>query len=336
LSHRAHPAARCRAATLGKKDPTLQRELIRHIEPEIGGDAAGKRKFVRTSLRALARRLQCVSHVTVGRWLKRLGFSLRTNVKRLTGPAHPDRDRQFRFIQKVRALFLRCGAPAISVDTKDTKLIGNFKNPGARWTRKADAVSAHDFPGDADCRAVPYGIYDLARNHGHVAVGTSANTGEFAVQAIRDWWTACGRRDYAGQRRLLIFADSGGSNGCRPRLWKRELQQLADETGLSITVCHYPRGASKWNPVEHRLFSQISRNWAGQPLRSLDIMLAFIRGTTTQTGLRVTAHLDQRHYATKIKVPNKEIKTLNLKRQKLCPKWNYTLKPRQKNPELIC
>jgi hypothetical protein len=285
---------------------------------------------VRLSLRWLARQLKTVSHATVGRLLRKLRFSLKTNVKRLTGPPHPDRNRQFRWIGKLRRLFLRAGAPVISTDTKNSVLIGNFKNPGVRWCRQADEVMAHDFPGDADCRAVPYGIYDVGRNRGHVCVATSKDTSELAVNSIRDWWRRHGRRAYGSCKRLLILADSGGSNGCRVRLWKRELQHLADETGLTMTVAHYPRGASKWNPVEHRLFGPISQNWKAHPLRSLDILLGYIRETTTTTGLKVTVKLDSREYRQKIKVSNAEMRQLSLRRHRVCPLWNYTISPRLK------
>lgn len=283
---------------------------------------------MRISLRALSRQWGRACHVTVGRLLKGLKFSLKTNVKRLTGPPHPDRERQFRWINKLRSLFVRAGAPVISVDTKNSVLIGNFKNRGARYCRAADVVLAHDFPGDAECRAIPYGIYDVAHNRGYVRVGTSADTPQFAVNSIRHWWQQQGQTTFPAHRRLLILADSGGSNGCRPRLWKRELQRFADDSGLTITVAHFPRGASKWNPIEHRLFSQISGNWAGHPLRSLQILLGFINGTTTQTGLTVTATLDTRTYHRGIKVPPREMNQLNLRRQQTCPQWNYTLKPR--------
>lgn len=205
--------------------------------------------------------------------------------------------------------------------------IGNFQNQGTRWCRRPEPVNAHDFPGDAQCRAIPYGIYDLTRNRGHVCVGTSADTPQFAVRSIRNWWLRFGRKQYPDQTCLLIEADSGGSNGCRPRLWKRDLQRLANETGLTITVCHYPRGASKWNPADHRLFGPITRNWSGTPLRTLETMLGFLRGTSTRTGLRVTARLDKRIYAKGVKVPQSEMKQLNIHRTKTCSQWNYTIKP---------
>jgi len=267
--------------------------------------------------------------MTVRRLLKAMGFSLKANVKRLSGPPHPDRDRQFRHIQRQKQKFLKAGQPVISVDTKNTELIGNFKNSGALWSQQADEVSVYDFPGDAECRAIPYGIYDVRHKQGHVSVGTSADTSQFAVHSIREWWNHTGAKQYPGAKELLITADSGGSNGHRPRLWKRELQHWADEDGLAITVAHYPRGASKWNDIEHRLFGPITNNWAGQPLRSLDLMLNAIRGTTNQGGLRVTARLDRRKYQKKIKVPDKEMKQLNLQKHKTCPDWNYTIKPRE-------
>jgi hypothetical protein len=265
--------------------------------------------------------------------LRTLKFSLKTNVKRLTGPAHPDRDRQFRWIRKLRTLFLRHQAPVISTDTKNSVLIGNFKNSGARWCRRADEVLAHDFPGDAACRAVPYGVYDVGRNRGHVCVSTSKDTSELAVNSIEDWWRRQGSRAFAGHKRLLILADSGGSNGCRVRLWKRELQRFADETGLTITVAHFPRGASKWNPVEHRLFGPISQNWRGVPLRTLDTLLGFIASTTTQTGLKVTTKLDRRVYRQQIKVTDREMRQLHLRKQKTCPLWNYSISARTEHDE---
>lgn len=299
------------------------------IEPETGGEPTGRRKFVRSSLRHVAKRLGRISHVTVGRVLKKLGYSTRTNVKRLTGPPHPDRDWQFRLVRRVRRLALAAGVPVISVDTKNSELIGNFANKGATWCQEPHVVNAHDFPGDAECRAIPYGIYDIARDRGHVCVGTSADTSEFAVRSIRDWWQKFGRKHYVGQKRLVIEADSGGSNGCRPRLWKKELQRLVNDTGLTITVCHYPRGASKWNPADHRLFAAISNNWAGVPLRDLTTLLGYIRGTTTEAGLQVTATLDERTYGKGIKVSNGEINSLNMKRAKRCPQWTYQIGPQE-------
>lgn len=256
---------------------------------------------------------------------------MRGNVKELSGPPPPERDRQFRFIAKVRWRYLRAGAPVVSVDTKHKVLIGNFKNPGQRWCRHADKVNAYDFPQDALYRAAPYGIYEVNHNRGHVRVGISSDTAQFAVGAIREWWRYYGQKLFPHVHRLLILADGGGSNGCRSRLWKRELQLWVDEEQIEVVVCHYPRGASKWNWVEHRLFGPITINWAGEPLRTLKKLLSLIRGTTTQTGLRVTATLDRRRYPTKVKVSDREMKELCIQHRPVCPQWNYVIKPRPEN-----
>jgi hypothetical protein len=289
------------------------------------------RKWVRGSLRHLSGLLRgrgvTLSRATVGRLLKGLGFSLRANEKRLTGPPHPDRDRQFRYIGRLRRRFLKAGLPVISVDAKKKELVGDFKNAGRTWRREADSVNAHDFPQDASHRAAPYGVYDLTHKRGYVAVGISADTAEFAVDAIASWWEECGSKSFPGAGKILILADAGGSNGYRNRLWKLRLQEhLVDRLGLCVTVCHYPSGASKWNPVEHRLFGPISVNWAGKPLRCLATLLGYIRGTVTATGLEVAAKLLGRTYATKIKVTKREMQTVRLIRHKVCPNWNYTLK----------
>jgi len=277
-------------------------------------------------LRSLAKELGRGCASTVGRLLKPFGYSLKTNVKRLIGKPHPQRDRQSRFIQRVKVRFLRSGQPVISVDAKKSALVGNFKHAGARYCQTADAVNTDDFPSEAQCRATPDGVYDRQANHAVVSVGTSAATAQLAVASIRRWWEHAGRRRYPHAHQVLIEADAGGCNGHRPRLWKRELQQFANDTGLSLTVCHYPSGASKWNPIEHRLLSQISRNWAGHPLRSLPIMLGLIRGTTTTKGLAVEAILDTTVYVKGIKVTNQEMAALNLRRRRLCPDLNYTIR----------
>lgn len=305
----------------------LEADLLALVEPETGGDPEGRARYTRSSLRSLAARLGRGCATTVGRLLKPLGYSLKTNVKRLIGKVHPQRDRQYRFIQRLKGRFLRSGQPVISVDAKKSELIGPFKNAGARYCQTADAVNTYDFPSEAECRATPYGVYDRRANHAVVSVGTHAATAQFAVAAIRRWWDQVGGARYPHAHHLLIEADAGGCNGHRPRLWKRELQQLANDTGLSLTVCHYPTGASKWNPIEHRLFSQISRNWAGTPLRSLPTMLSLIRGTTTTTGLTVDAVLDSTVYNKGIKVTTQEMAALNIRRRRLCPDLNYTIRP---------
>jgi len=258
-----------------------------------------------------------------------MDYSLKVNVKRLAGEPHPDREQQFAYIEQQKQSFLQAGWPMISVDTKKKELIGNFKNAGRRWCQTADAVNDHDFAQEALGKALPYGIYDLTHNQGYVYVGQSADTPQFAVEMIADWWRTTGREAFPNAPRLLILCDAGGSNGYRPRLWKQQLQELlADQLGLEVTVCHYPTGASKWNPIEHRLFGPISLNWAGQPLRTFETMLALIRGTVTETGLKVEAFLVEKLYQTGLKVADKVMKSLNIERHAVCPNWNYTIRPR--------
>jgi DDE family transposase len=288
---------------------------------------------VRRSLRALSSELAELGHAagpdTVADLLRDLGYRLRVNVKRLSGPYHPDRDEQFTFIEGLVAAFREEGLPILSVDTKKKELVGNFKNAGATWRREADEVNAHDFLSDALFRVAPYGLYDVLANKGHVVVGTSADTPRFAAEAVARWWSRIGCHRYRGAGELLILADGGGSNGYRPRLWKKGLQELlADRYGLEVTVCHYPTGASKWNPVEHRLFGPISINWAGVPLRSPEVMLGYIRGTETPSGLRVTAEWWERTYAKGVKVSGTEMQELDIEYHDICPRWNYTIRPR--------
>jgi hypothetical protein len=294
------------------------------------------RKYVRRSLRNLAEDLQGrghrASHTTVGKLLREQDYSPKANRKRYASTRHPDRDQQFRYIARQKRAFLTAGLPVISIDTKKKELVGNFQQRGRRWCHEADAVNTHDFKTDASAQAVPYGLYLLNQNRGYVRVGVSASTAEFAVDTIVSWWQTEGQRHFPQAGRLLILADSGGSNGSRPRLWKARLQtRLVDRFGLAVTVCHYPTGASHYNPVEHRLFGPISINWAGQPLRSLPLLLACIRGAKTETGLQVRASLTRKQYRTKIKVSDQEMRSLNLKRHKVCPNWNYTIKPRQRS-----
>jgi Rhodopirellula transposase DDE domain len=304
------------------------------LEDHTGGNPMKVRKFVRRSLRNLRKDLKrCghrASHTTVGKLLQDEDYSPKANQKRYASTHHRDRDRQFRHIAKLKHAFLAAGLPVISIDTKKKELIGNFRNEGRGWCQEAESVNTHDFKRDASAHAVPYGLYIVNQNRGYVRVGLSANTPEFAVDTIVSWWGTDGQRDFPQAEQLLILADGGGSNGCRPRLWKARLQsQLADRFGLEVTVCHYPTGASHYNPVEHRLFGPISNNWAGKPLRSLPLLLACIRGTHTETGWKVKASLNRKHYRTKIKVSDHEMKSLNWERHKVCPSWNYTIKPRQ-------
>ena len=291
-------------------------------------------KWVRSSLDELSRRLTGAGHPasapTVGRVLRQLDYALHVNTKQVEGRAQPpERDAQFTYITQQRERFTAAGLPVISVDTKKKELIGNFKNGGRVWAASGEPVNVHDFPGDAQGRAVPYGIYDLARNRGSVYVGASGDTPRFAVDVVARWWESEGQGAFAGAPELLVLADAGGSNGCRPRVWKQQLQeQLCDRLGLTVTVCHYPTGCSKWNPIEHRLFGPMSTNWAGQPLRSWEIMLGWIAGTTTTTGLRVSAVRQPGVYPTGEHVSNKTMTSLNLERHAVCPTWNYTLRPR--------
>lgn len=266
---------------------------------------------------------------TVRRLLDQLGYALHANRKSLSGPQSPERDRQFRYLQAQRQDFTRNGLPIISVDTKKKEIVGAFKNAGRIWSREALPVNDHDFRSQAKGMAIPRGLYDLQANRGSVLIGTSHDTAQFAADAIVEWWRGEGRRRYEQASELLILADSGGSNAARCRLWKYALQEkLADRFGLSVTVCHYPTGASKWNPVEHRLFSEITKHWAGQPLTDYPTIVRLIGETKTQTGLRVHCALSAKHYPTKIKVSDDQMRQLDLLKHPTLPDWNYTLLPR--------
>lgn len=269
-----------------------------------------------------------MGRTTLRRLLHSKRYALRVNHKRLSRQHDPQRDQQFRYIARQRRKFQRAGFPVLSVDTKKKELIGNFKNPGRTWRQTALEVLATDFLNDALGKAIPYGIYDLAYNAGYVVVGSSHETADFAIAAIRSWWLTVGRQRYPGCTELLLEADSGGANGNRVWLWKVGLQRLADEFGLSITVTHYPSGASKWNPIEHRLFCHISANWAGQPLRTYETMLKFLRTTQTTHGLSCRAQLDRAVYQTHLKVTATEKAQLNLQRHGTLPNYNYTIRPR--------
>jgi len=302
------------------------------VKDDMAGLPTSEQTWVRHSLRnivgLLGEQTFEIGRTTVGRLLRKLDFGLVANRKSLTGPTHPDRDRQFRYIQRFRQLFLNAGYPVISVDTKNKELVGNFANKGRTWRQGPELVNIHDFRSDALGRAVPYGIYDITHNQGYVYLGNSYDTSEFAVHAIAQWWADPDRPRFQREDKLLIFCDAGGSNNCRFWLWKLELQrQLADQFGISIMVCHYPTGTSKYNPIEYRLFSQISLNWAGKPLRSFQTMLNYIQGTTTRTGLTVKAFLVDRPFQKNRKVSKAERETINLNRRPICPAWNYTINP---------
>lgn len=301
------------------------------LEDATAGDPIRGTKWTRKTLRRLVAELRRkrfkVSHETVRRLLRGLGYSLRRNRKERSKRQDADRDRQMRYVARIRRAFLKAKKPVISVDCKKKELIGNFRNPGRNWRREARSVLATDFPSDADGKAIPYGIYDVARNRGFVGVGLTHETAQFAVNVIRQWWHTEGRAAYPQQTELLVQADGGGANGYRDWPWKWELQRLANETGLTIVVTHYPTSASKWNWIEHRLFNHISANWAGEPLVSYETVLKFIRTTTTDTGLRCTAYLDRRHYQTKVKVTPEQRSRIRLIRHRLLLKWNYTIRP---------
>jgi Rhodopirellula transposase DDE domain len=314
-------------------DPKLLVSLERLIEPVTRGDPESPLRWICKSTRNLATELtrhkHPVSHETVAQLLRAQNYSLQSNRKTEEGADHPDRDAQFRHINAQVKRALATGTPVISVDTKKKELLGNYDNGGKQWlsAKTPIKVNGHDFPSPDIPRAYPYGIYDLGRNTGFVNVGTDHDTGAFAVASIRGWWRGEGRSLYSQGRVLLITADGGGSNGSRLRLWKLELQKFADETNLSISVCHFPPGTSKWNKVEHRLFSFISSNWRGEPLRDYETIVHLIARTTTAKGLQVTCRLDRRKYPTGRKVTDEEIKRVNLKKNKFHGEWNYTIRP---------
>jgi hypothetical protein len=283
---------------------------------------------VRSRLRGLSKALNHrACPTTIGRLLRDHKYGLRSHRKVLhTGKHHVERNRQFEHIAEKRSEFRASGDPRISVDTKKKELIGSFKNPGQTWRQEAAKVNDHDFPSDSEGRAAPYGVYDPERNAGHVCVTTSHDTADLAVDAVADWW-GLNRVHYPKAKRLMIEADSGGSNGSRSRRYKKRLQEFANASGLEVTVCHYPPGSSKWNPIEHRLFSQISATWSGYVLSTLLIVLGFIRRTATATGLKVTATHFERTYATGLKVSKAEFEAIQLTRDVVCPQWNYTIRP---------
>jgi len=315
-------------------DPGVTEALDRLIEPETRGDPESPLRWTCKSTRKLAAQLSRekhpASHTKVAQLLHEMGYSLQSNRKMEEGKDHPDRDAQFRHINLQVKRTLAKGAPVVSVDTKKKELVGNYANKGEQWLpgKTPIKVQGHDFPGPDVPRAYPYGIYDLGRNTGFVNLGTDHDTGAFAVASIRGWWRHAGRRLYGKAKDLLITADGGGSNGSRLRLWKVELQSLADTTGLNVSVCHFPPGTSKWNKIEHRLFSFISSNWRGKPLRDYETIVQLISNTTTATGLKVTCRLDRHKYPTGRRVTNEEMERVNLERHKFHGDWNYTIRPR--------
>lgn len=315
-------------------DPLLVETLEEMIDCQTRGDPESPLRWICKSTRTIASELgqqnHPVSHMKVAQILHDLDYSLQSNRKTEEGQDHPDRDAQFRHINAAVKRCLTRGLPVISVDTKKKELIGNYDNPGRQWlsAKQPMKVLGHDFPTPDVPRAYPYGIYDIARNRGFVNVGTDHDTGEFAVASIRGWWRYEGKRLYPGATTILITADAGGSNGWRLRLWKLELQKFADATGLTLSVCHFPPGTSKWNKVEHRLFSFISSNWRGEPLRDYETIVKLIANTTTAKGLKVTCRLDRTTYPTGRKVSNEEMKRVNLQPDKFHGEWNYIISPK--------
>jgi hypothetical protein len=336
------PLGRVRREGGGRKsltatDPALLAALLALVEPTRRGDPCSPLCWTTLSTRRLAAELTGAGHPvgadTVARLLREQGFSLQANAKTIEGGQHPDRDAQFCYLNNQADAHLSSGDPVISVDTKKKELVGPYRNGGAEWrpAGQPEQVKVHDFIDPTLGKANPYGVYDLAADTGWVSVGTDHDTAAFAVETIRRWWQATGPTCYPQASRLLITADGGGSNGYRTRLWKTELAALATDTGLQITVCHLPPGTSKWNKIEHRLFSHISMNWRGRPLTSHDVIVASIAATTTRTGLSVHAELDTTTYPTGVKVPNAQMKALDdtgtLRRHDWHPEWNYTLNP---------
>ena len=334
-------AGRVRAEGGGRKkaeiaNPELLACLDGLIEPGTRGDPESPLRWTTKSTRNLASQLTAlgyeISHSVVGKLLRSLGFSLQGTRKTLEGAQHPDRDAQFRYINSLAEEFLTAGDPVISVDTKKKELVGRFAQTGREWrsTGQPVEVSTYDFPASADGKAIPYGVYDIADDSAWVSVGVDHDTSVFAVATIESWWRQMGQEKYPNARRLLITADGGGSNGSRPWLWKFELARLSAVTGLEIVVCHYPPGTSKWNKVEHRLFSRITLNWRGRPLETYQTVVNLIANTTTATGLTVRCELDPNLYPTKIKLTNQQKESIPITRHKFHGEWNYTIRSTEK------
>ena len=319
---------------VAETDPDLVKDLERLVDAGTRGDPELPLRWTSKSVRKLADGLvglgHKVSYRTVARLLRALGYSLQANRKTHEGADHPDRDAQFELINETAKLALAAGEPVISVDTKKKELIGQFKNGGREWAPAGVPVqvNTHDFPSQAEGKAIPYGIYDLANDEGWVSVGIDHDTSQFAASSILAWWENLGQQRFPNATTLTITADCGGSNGNRTRLWKTELQRLADRTGLHITVRHFPPGTSKWNKIEHRLFSYISINWRGKPLETHQTVIELIAATTTKTGLKVYARLDPGTYPDKITITDQQLASVQIERHPFHPEWNYTIKPR--------
>jgi hypothetical protein len=334
------PVNKMRKAGGGRKKketiyPELRSEILNRIESATRGDPESALRWCSKSTRRITADLKKngynISHVVVAKTLKELDYSLQANKKTHEGSKNPDRNAQFEHLHEKVKSFIRAQQPVISIDTKKKELIGNFKNNGQEYAPKGEPieVNAYDFMSEALCKAVPYGIYDIVKNEGWVNVGISSDTAAFAVESIRRWWNGLGKSSYPKATQLMITADCGGSNGNRVRLFKRELQQLANETGLSISICHFPPGTSKWNKIEHRLFSFISKNWRGQPLLDLVTIVNLIGNTRTNAGLKVCCELDENTYEKGIVISNEEMNNLNLVRDQFHGDWNYTINPKK-------
>jgi transposase len=333
MGRERRPGAGRRRATV--VDPGVRAALERLVEPDSRGDPQSPLRWTCKSTRRLAQELTAQGHplgpTTVRHLLKEAGYSLQANRKTREGKSHADRDAQFRHINRRVSAQQRRGQPTISVDTKKKETLGNLKNAGQTWRPEGRPreVDTHDFPDPRKGKAVPYGVYDLRHNEAWVSVGVSSDTAEFAVEAIRCWWQRLGRRRHRQAARLLITADSGGSNSCRNRLWKVQLQALSEATGLEIEVCHFPPGTSKWNKIEHRLFCHVTRNWQGQPLETYEVVVNLIGSTTTEAGLKVYAELDATTYEKGRKVPDDEFAKLNIRPSRFHGEWNYVIRPQR-------
>lgn len=316
-------------------DPTILDDLDQLIDPDTRGDPMSALRWTCKSTRQLAAALQqrghCISHQLVAELLHSTGYSLQGNTKTKEGSQHPDRDAQFNYLSEQSKTFLAQGLPVVSMDAKKKELVGQFENPGREWQpqKQPVVVNVHDFPDPQLGKAIPYGIYDIGQNAGWVSVGQDHDTASFAVASLHRWWQLVGKLTYPQAKQLLISADSGGSNGYRLRLWKLELQQFADTTGLEVSVCHLPPGTSKWNKIEHRLFSHISMNWRGRPLSSHEVIVSLIGATTTTHGLTVQAELDTGIYPLKVKVSDAQLATVQITPHAFHGEWNYTISPQQ-------
>lgn len=315
-------------------DKTVLTDLRNLVKDSSRGDPESPLlwtiKSTRTLAEELAKKNHNISYVTVAKLLKNSNYSLQANRKTKEGLNHPDRDKQFQYINSLAQKFLNAGDPIISVDTKKKETVGSYKNPGKIWLPSGQPieVNMHDFRDPKKPKAIPYGIYDISADYGYIGVGIDHDTAEFAVATIRRWWRHLGKKKYPKSKRLLISADAGGSNGYRLKLWKTELQKFADETGLKISICHFPPGTSKWNKIEHRLFSFISINWKGKPLTSYKVIVNLIASTKTRAGLKVYAVLDDNKYELRKKVNHEELQTLKIEPHRFHGEWNYTIKPR--------